>query len=92
MYLFVGLKHQVMPHFHGIVSLQAIIRDVIGNEVEESFFVNIRAVFDVILLRSNHGQILLFFTPIFAKFHTTHILLVNQIGSNTVFRGIVPRT
>ena len=90
-YLFVSLQYQVMPHFYSIVSLQTIIRYVIWNEIEQSLFVQIIAIFNVVLLRSNHGQILFFFATIFAKFHTTYILLVDQVGGYRILCWIMPR-
>ena len=79
-----------MPHFYRIVSLQTIIRYIIGNEIEESLLVQIIAIFDVVLLRRNHSQILFFFATIFAKFHTADILLVDQVGRYRILSGIVP--
>ena len=56
MYLFVGLQDQLMPHVDRIVSLQTIIRNVVWNQIIETFLVQIVAILNVVLLRSQNSK------------------------------------
>ena len=57
-HLFVRLHDQRVPGFQGVVPLQTVVWDVVGQEGEESFAVHVGSELDVILLGGDHREVL----------------------------------
>ena len=48
-----------MPVVHGLVPGEAVVRDVVGEEVEQPLRAQLRVVLDVVLLGRDHRKVLL---------------------------------
>lgn len=75
---------------------RAIIQIIIGyaicwQECLQPLLIQNLPVVYIILLSRNHGQIVLFVAPVLTKFNTTYHLLVDKIGCDRIFGGLMPR-
>ena len=53
-HLLVRLEDEPVPGVEGVVGLQAVVGDVVGEEAVEALRVDVRPVLDVVLLRRDH--------------------------------------
>ena len=80
-----------MPVVHRLVPSETVVRNVVREQVQEPLAVQVVVVLNVVLLRRDHGKVLLLLTPIFAEFYSPHILLIDQVCCHAVLGWIVPR-
>lgn len=59
-----------MPRLDGVVPLEAVVGDVVGQEVVEALAVHVVPVLDVVLLGRDHRQVLLLLAAVLAKLDT----------------------
>ena len=79
-----------MPGLQSIITLETVIGNVVGEETEHALRVHFGAELDVVLLGRDHGQVLLLLASVLAELDTPHVLLVDEVGGDGVFGGIVP--
>jgi len=68
------LYDKLLPPFERVVALKTIIRNIVGEEVEEALRVEVVAELDVVLLGRDHGEVLLLLAAVLAEFDTSNIL------------------
>ena len=54
-----GLGDELVPVLNWFVPRETIVRDVVGQEVQQSLAIHVSPVLDIILLGGDHGQVLL---------------------------------
>ena len=67
-YLLICLHHQLSPAIYSFISARkAVVRDITRQQVVQTIHIQVRAIFYVVLLSSNHCQIFLLYTEIMLR-------------------------
>ena len=72
--LFECLYDKLLPPFEWVVALETVIRNVVGEEVEEALGVEVVAELDVVLLSGDHSEVLLLLAAVLAEFDASNVL------------------